>query len=347
MNIVHVLQWLEMGGAETVALRLARAQRAAGHRVRLLSLGGPQGPLRRAFDEAGVPVDAPRTRAEGLDPALWGRLALRLGRRRPDVIHTHDPRSLVYAGPGARLAGARLIHTKHGDDAGGGRRGRLLAAAGRLPHAFVAVSAQTAAVARAAGEAPAHRVTTIPNGVALRPATGDRAAVRAELGLPPEAVVIGCVGRLEPVKGPDVLVDAVQRCPEAHLVLVGDGSLFAQLDRPRVHRLGLRHDVPRLLSAFDLFAMGSRNEGLPLALLEAMAAGLPVVATAVGGVPDAVGDAGVVVPPEDPAALAAALAPLVADAEHRAELGARARAAAARHDFAHTVAAYQALYEGP
>jgi glycosyltransferase involved in cell wall biosynthesis len=155
------------------------------------------------------------------------------------------------------------------------------------------------------------------------------------------------VARLEPQKNPELLADSVAALPfAAQLLIAGEGRLRGSLSgRPRVTLLGSRTDIPELLAEADVFALASDYEGHPIALMEAMAAGLPVVATAVGGVPEIVGDAGLLVPPRDGAALAAAFTRLREDSELRAELGRRAWERAASFSAANMVRAYETLFE--
>jgi glycosyltransferase involved in cell wall biosynthesis len=180
----------------------------------------------------------------------------------------------------------------------------LARAAARFCDAFVAVSATTAAEARRDGDVDPRKLTTIENGIDLArfvPSPETRAAVRAELALPPHAFVVGTVGRLVREKNQPLLVRAMAPLLSStlRLVIVGDGperpaldAALAELGPPAafVHVLGARADVPRLMNAFDVFALSSDSEGLPLVVIEAMAAGLPVVSTAVGGIPAVVVD---------------------------------------------------------
>jgi glycosyltransferase involved in cell wall biosynthesis len=187
-------------------------------------------------------------------------------------------------------------------------------------------------------------VRVIYNGVdtgAFRPADpAERSATRRTLGLADDAVVLMTVGSLKPIKGADVLLRAVaplmREQPRLRLVLVGDGPDRGSLERQarelsiadRVSFLGLRADVDRLLRAADALVLPSRSEALPTVLLEAMAAGLPVVATRVGGVPEIVDEdrSGLMVPPEDASALGGALARIASDPALRRSLGQRGRA---------------------
>ena len=165
-----------------------------------------------------------------------------------------------------------------------------------------------------------------------------RAAARAALGLPPEAIVVGCVGRLAYQKAPEHFVDALTRIDRADVfgVWIGGGELEGDVrraigragGRTRIILAGERSDVPSLLPAFDVFALPSRYEGLPVAIVEAMVCGVPVVATAVNAVSDAVvpGQTGLLVPPERPDLLAGAIAYLLDDPSAAARMAGRAAA---------------------
>jgi glycosyltransferase involved in cell wall biosynthesis len=398
--VVHVLSSFGLGGQERVALDLARGQVAAGCRVSAVSLAGDDGPLASELRAAGADVRAIAKRG-GYDATLTARLAayfaglrarafaagarsFAAGPRAPLVVHTHNPQPLIYAAPAARLCGAGAVHTKHGANPDGGRRLWLRRAAARCTHAYVAVSALTADVARRNREVDERKLHTIANGIDLarfHPDAAARAAVRAELGVGERDFVVGTVGRLAAEKDQALLIAAVAPLLAsdgpgdagarggggiARLVIVGDGAeraalatQIAALDERgrRVVLTGARADVPRLLAAFDAFALSSRTEGLPLVIAEAMAVGLPVVSTAVGGIPDVVvvdGGAaapgaeaatGALVPPGDAHALGAALARLARDPALGKEWGTRGRARAlARYSSERMVNDYLALY---
>ncbi|MDQ2674359.1 MAG: glycosyltransferase family 4 protein, partial [Chloroflexota bacterium] len=209
----------------------------------------------------------------------------------------------------------------------------------RIAH-FVAVSDDVADAVRATVRPPSGHLHTIPNGVDVhRYGRADRSAMRRELGIPDDAAVVMCVAKMLEQKGHRVLVEALAAPEVADLplrvLLVGDGPLRKEIeDRARraevwdrIRFLGNRPDVPRLLAAADIFVLPSLWEGLPIALLEAMAAGLPSVATAVSGTRQVLTDEenGLLVPPDDAGAIAAAVARLVRHRELRDALGAAAR----------------------
>ncbi len=358
-SIVHVLSSYGVGGQERVALDLAIGQQARGHRVSVISLAPPpDGAMASEFIAAGIAVDRVAKHDGGLDPTLVPRLARALHRHRADVVHTHNPLPLIYGAPAARLIRAAAIHTKHGINPGTRSHKLLRRTAARFAHAFVAVSDTTAEQARAQRDVATGKLFTIPNGIRLdryAPDPEARAAARVELGLG-DAWVVGTVGRLDAAKNQALLVRAIAPLlsSRVRLVIVGEGdarpeveAAVAALPDPRwVVMTGRRMDVPKLVHAFDVFALSSKTEGLPLVVPEAMAAGLPIVTTNVGGLPGVVDD-GVTgrVVPVDEAALAGALAELERDRDRAREMGAKAREVAlARYSHDRMVDDYLALY---
>lgn len=343
-HVAHVLSSLELGGQERVALDLAAGQTRAGFRVTALSLAPPpDGPLAAEFRAAGVAVERVARPRPGVDPMLVVRLARWLSRSGVDLAHTHNRMALIYGAPAAWLAGAAVVHTKHGTNPREGTRLLAARAAARCVDAFVAVSPEIAAIARSRREVDERRLSVIPNGVELRrfgPDPEGRVRVRRELGIDPDAWAVGTVGRIAVEKNQAMLVRAAAPLlgPGAHLLVAGDGPLLESLARLAralgidafVHLLGARRDVPDVLNALDAFALSSDTEGLPLVLPEAMAAGLPVVSTSVGGVPTVIeeGQTGFLVPPGDEEALRDRLARLRADPGLGRACGSRARAAA-------------------
>lgn len=259
----------------------------------------------------------------GKDPGTVVRLARLLRELQPVAVHTHHIGPLLYGGLAARLAGVRrLIHTEHDVWHLQSRRRVMLervALAWLRPY-LVADAEVVAAALRRVFPMSAPRV--VPNGIDTELfSPGDRILARRALGLPVGPTVIGSAGRLEHVKGHDVLVDAMALLPPtAMAVIAGEGSESAAL-RNRAARLGLQDrvvflgqvdDMATFYRALDVFCLPSRQEGLPLCVLEAQACRIPVVATDVGGVAEALAP-GVssAVPSEDHAALGAALRDLI------------------------------------
>jgi glycosyltransferase involved in cell wall biosynthesis len=355
MKILHVVQSLALGGQEVLLARLARSLESRGHEVVVVPLVAG-GALEASFAPG---VVKPVPRREGRDPLLTLRLAALMRAERPDAVHTHNDSPMVYGAPAAWLAGVRsVVHTKHGAKSPVRNHG-LRALLARGLRAYVGVSAETSERAVRDLGIPASKVVTIPNGIPTRefgPAPDARLEVRASLKIPEDAFVVGTLGRLEPEKNPLLLLAAMEPllASGAHLVFVGDGSersalaaAVARRGTPRVHLTGARSDAARLLAAMDVFALSSRIEGLPLALVEAMATALPVVATDVGGIREATAGTALLVASDDEQGLRDALLELRDDAPRRASMGAAALARAREaYDFERVVDRYLELYGG-
>ena len=362
MVIAHVLSSFGMGGQERMALELARAQRSAGHTVLAISLAPePEGPHGAGFRACGARVYTVAKRRRGFDATLPLRIAAVLRREGARVVHTHNPQPLIYGALAGRLSRAGVVHTKHGVNPDSFRRRALRRAAASLVDAYVAVSRPTAEVARRHRECAATKLCVIANGVDVgryAPSTEARSELRRAFGIPAEAWVVGTVGRLAPEKDHELLVRAAEPLlgDRFWLVIVGDGpqagelrDLIERMPAGRFVRLtGSRDDVERLLSAFDVFALSSSTEGLPLVVPEAMAAALPIVSTAVGGLPDVLeeGRTGHLVRPNDEQGLRNALRSLSEDKDHARVMGEYAREVAGElYSAARMARDYMTLYE--
>jgi glycosyltransferase involved in cell wall biosynthesis len=352
--VAHVLSSFLIGGQEHVALDLARVMVRRGHRVLAVSLAPPpEGALAIEFAAIGAEVHTIAKRP-GLDTTLPLRLARAFRRARVDVVHTHNPQPLVYGAPAGRLAGAVVVHTKHGRNPASLAVRALRRAAATCVDAYVAVSHATAEVARAAHDCAPSKIHVIANGIDLAAFGADptaRAEVRRELGIPSDAWVFGTVGRMSKEKDHLRLVAAARPLLDetTWLAVCGDGDQRSAVraaaeGAPHVVLAGMRRDVPRVLAAFDAFVLSSRTEGMPLALIEAMATGLPVIATDVGGVRDVVGPAAILIDGAGPEPLTAAMRALRGDRERAAELSASALARAESYDAARMTDEYLALY---
>ncbi len=348
IRVLEVLATLRRAGAETMAVSLARGIDRVRFEPAVISLYDPFPDGREpGLAECGIAVRH-LGKSQGFDGRMWPRLARAFRELQPHIIHTHSY-VLRYAVPAARMAGCgRIVHTVHN------LAGREVDRLGRWIHrvAFgtgvvpVAVAEQVAASFRSTyGFDPA---ATIPNGIDLAPfrRPARRAEWRRANGFDPDELLLVAVARLEPQKNPIMLADVFARVGLGRLLLAGEGSLRPQLaNRERVHLLGRRTDIADMLSACDVFILASDWEGHPIAVMEAMAAGLPVVATSVGGVPEIVGDAGLLVPPHDPAALEQALRRLISDPALRFRLAQAGRARAAQFDVHRMIEAYERLFE--
>lgn len=336
VRVLELLVSTDLGGGPAHVRDLIAG--LAGPEFRFTVAGPAGGALLPALTAAGA--DFEPVAANRLSPRAL-RDTIRLAReRRIQIIHSHGKGAGLYGRIAARLTGAASIHTFHGiHPAGYGRPYlRLERALARWSFAVVHVSESQAAEARALGLAPAGRTRVIVNGIdaAFVRAAAARAPIsRAMLTLRPDALVLATVARFDPVKRLEVLVRAlpllVARVPEAQLLIVGDGpereALRALARRlapgDRVVFAGAIPDAARVLPLVDLYVTASRREGLPLAVLEAMACGLPVLATEAPGHVDAVEPevTGRLVPVDDAPGLAAAAALLLRDPALRARMG--------------------------
>lgn len=360
MVILHVAAPAEVGGAERVLQGLAIGHRRLGHDVHVLAILSepPTGhsfflPLR----ETGV-----RTHALVLPSRAYRRERVSVGalcrRLRPDVVHTHGYRPDILDAPVARRLGIPVVSTVHGFTGGGWKMRlyeRLHRAALRRLDVVVAVSALLAELLTRGGVAPA-RVHVVPNAWMEAPSPLKRGAARRKLGLSTNGFRVGWVGRLSPEKGPDVLLEALPHLGDLpySVSILGEGPQRPALEHrarnlgvaARVRWHGSVPDARRLFSAFDVFVLSSRTEGTPIALFEAMAAEVPIVAAAVGGVPDVISsNEALLVAPGDALGLAEAI-----HSVYRDPAAARWRAAAARTRLskkfacAPWLARYEAIY---
>ncbi len=372
MRVVHVITGLNTGGAEVMLARLLAATDRERFESRVLALGR-WGPIGDEIAALGVPVEALGLAAGPGLPMQVATLGRRLRRARPDVIQTWLYHADLLGGLAGKLAtGAPIVWGLHSSNLEPGvvKPGTIRAAqacarlSGWLPSAVVCCSESTRDLHERLGYRR-DRLVVIPNGIdpeAFRPDPDARRSVRAELGLEPDALLVGLVARIDPQKDHRTFVRAAAIASEgngrAHFLLCGDrvapdnpelrGWIEEAGIADRVHLLGRRRDLPRLQASLDVGTLSSAAvEALPLVIAEAMACGVPCVVTDVGDSARLVGDTGLVVPPGNPEALAAAWLDLLAlDPGERAALGARARRRIEEHyALSAAVGRYEALYE--
>lgn len=362
LRIALMLETDGPGGAETVLLQLAEELRRRGHDVMPVGPAHGCGWLGGEFAARGF---APRTYALRR-PLDWGcvtSLTALMRHHGTQVVHSHEFTMAVYGAVAARRAGARHVITMHGGRyyADAWRRRAALRWAMGHSAATTTVSSATAADLRRTLGISEDRVRVVPNGIEMP--RGERAALRRELQVGEDELLVVAIGNLYPVKGHAVLLRALAEleeqggAPAWRLAIAGRGEEEQRLRdmaadagiASRVHVLGFRSDAPDILAAGDLFVMPSLSEGLPLALVEAMATGLPIIASDVGGIPEVVArdQEAVLVPAASPPALAAAMRSLLGDPARRAAIGAAAQRRAYRDFSVATMgSAYEALYRG-
>jgi glycosyltransferase involved in cell wall biosynthesis len=359
LRVAHLIECDGPGGAERMMAHLAVALQIAGaHNVAILPANG-EGWLARQLQGSGVEVEYFRL-PRPLSPASARWLTRTFRRHRLDIVHSHEFSMSVYGSWAAWRSRIPHVITMHGGHyyAGRLRRRVALRTAIAMSGCAAAVSARLAGDLRRDLWLTGSRVVTIPNGVRYEPP--GRITLRDELRLHADDRLAVAVGNLYPVKGHQFAVDAVallaDRHPTLHLAIAGRGDLADALAAhaqqrgvaERVHLLGLRADIPAVLAAADVFVMPSLSEASPLALLEAMFAGCPIVASEVGEVGAALagGAAGMLVAPGDAVALAAALDRVLSDPRAARELGIRAAVRArAEHDLSRMVHRYAGIYQ--
>ena len=359
IRLVQAVHDLGMGGSEVLAWSIARSLNKSARYSCSIYAVDHGGLLAKALSAESIPFKI-FSRTRRMDFRLIGQLASHLRADKVQLVHTHHLCQLLYAGIAGRLAGARVIHTEHDCHSISRRRSQRLFRFLSVVADFVTgVSEEVTAFLRERIRIPTGKLKTIPNGVDLVRFQSAHPANRSLFGWNEEDVIIGCVARLALVKGHRVLLEAFRRVrsrvPHVRLLLIGDGnerggllSMVEELDlSTSVLFLGMRDDIPELLGTCDLVASASIKEGLPISILEAMAAGKPVVATQVGGVAEVVKDnqTGLLVPAGNAELLAHALEVLALDPSRRRRLGAQAyEFVRDHHDFGRTVENYESLY---
>jgi len=360
LSVTHIVAPGPFGGAESVVLGLAAPSDSARYTARVIAitLGPGSTPFVEQAVDRGIPVETVQGgRRRYLAEAR--AIEAHLRRTRPSVVHAHVYYADIVAYPAARRCGLPIVSTMHGNT-GGDLRNRFYEWCDRKLlarfNAVICVAPQGREALIRAGCRP-ERLFLVPNGLSPSPLL-TRSEARARLGLAPSDRVIAWVGRLSPEKGPDLLIAAVARMQETNaiVVLLGEGPEASRivsaatangLSQGSLRLLGRLPDAASLLPAFDALAISSRTEGLPMVLLEAMAARLPVVAFGVGAVGDVVDQASAwVVPPGDVAAFAAALDQALSDpAEARRRATAAAEILQSRYSSRAWRAKVEAVYD--
>jgi glycosyltransferase involved in cell wall biosynthesis len=316
-----VMQSLRTGGLEALVVRLAQAYQERGLEPEVVAY--EDGELREVLEASRIPVHCFH-KPDGYIPSFSKELSVLFAERGYEVVHTHHFGPLIYATPGTCLHRIPLVHTVHSNEhlVGGAAKARaMFLALSRSCGSIVTVNASLATFLQREVGVEKGLLHPIPNGVDSGVFHGgNNKELRRSLGVPDEALLVGTVARSEPEKGHRFLLEAlpmVRAGRPLHWLVVGGGSELSGLEararelglQDRVHLLGNRRDIPELLSTMDYFVLPSLREGLPLAMLEAMASGLAVIGTEVGGVPRLLNEsgAGLCVEPGRPESLATAL----------------------------------------
>lgn len=371
-TVAHVITQSEpFGGAQRNTLVTLRGLIRDGYRAELMC--GPGGRLIEEAKAAGVRVHVIEDLVRPVEPArdlrAFRRLHELFGAGKYEIVHTHSVKAGLLGRLAARLRRTPLvIHTIHGVPFPIDRspRAKVYLAyerlLGSMTNRIVCVGSVLRQEVASWGIVPEEKLETIYSGIEFSSYVPTRSAgdMKRSLGIEAAWPIVGCVGRLAEAKAQQDLVQAVgllrEKYPRIRLLLVGEGALRPLLESQiremrlsaHVLLLGERQDIPDFLNIFDVYAMSSRFEGIGRALTEAMYWGLPIVATPVNGVEEAIRheETGLLAPPQDPGALALAIVRLVTDRELAEKLGANARRWARDvMDSDKMIAAIAALYE--
>ncbi len=361
MRIVHFLDQLTFGGLQTVVMDLCEAQRENGHFVEIAlrdeRTNNPGAPGRMAAIgvEIAKPFKGLRRHRFMVPHTVINGLRTYMKDRAFDIVHSHNPFSLHYISTASRLARVPTVNTMHATAMFPRLRRwqkALYFGAALITDRTVSVHQESQATLRGYFPLPAAKLAVVENGIALA------RYFAVPKRQPRDVITFGAVGRMKPVKNHRLLIEAFAAAKAKHshirLRILGGGPLEEEL-RQRANELGVaafvefcpfQDDPSPFLADLDVFCLSSDSEGLPMSLLEAVAAGLPVVATKVGGVPDVVGktDSGWLCPPGDVGAFAAAIEQAIA-APDRASRGERARRLVEPYSAARMAADYQRIYE--
>ena len=377
-TVVHVITLLELGGAQEITLLTCAALDRRRFDVHLVTgRGGILDAEARAIPDLTVHFvdDLVREISPSTDVRALTMLTRLLRRLRPAsaplLVHTHSSKAGILGRLAAKASGAKAcVHSIHGfafhDRQRAVVRGvyqALERLAGPLTHAFTADSKANLEVAAELGLLRGGKPALfLPPGIdpaEYRPVEGERSRLRQELGIPIDAPLVGTLACLKPQKAPldyvRVAARVLEHVPEARFFLAGDGELRANVEREvaqlgitaRFHLLGWRRDVRALLAAADVIALTSLHEGLPRAILQAMAAGKPVVASRVDGLPEAIteGKNGFLVEPRDLDAYCDRIAALLTDPARARVMGAEGARRADEFDWRRGLTSLEALYD--
>ncbi len=342
MKVLHIVLSLEPGGLEKMTILLARSLQGKGVQTVLATLSH-EGALQKEAEEQGVWV-ANFPKKDGFDFRVVWRLAGFIRKNRFDVVHTHNLAPLLYGTPAGRLAGCATVNTRHG-------RAGLIAPSlvWGMTQKVITVSEDAKRQLLKNNRIRESKVEVIYNAIdtgrfANSPQTDARQSYRRLFNWKDDEYVFGMIARLSPEKDHETLIRAFRNvageCPCARLAIVGSGPLLNDLEsmardsgvRDRIDFMGYRREIPFLLSAMDCVVLSTKQEGVSITLLEAMAAARPVIATKVGGNPEVIvdGETGLLTPAGDHEALAESMINVMRNPDYASGLGHAARQRARR-----------------
>jgi len=347
VKVLQLITRLDKGGAPRVFLQLIRGLTEQGIEI-VMASGPSQQPeenpweFSQRFHIPYYPLTHLRRTINPLRDtiALFAIIAL-IRRERPTLLHTHTTKAGILGRIAGRMTRTKIIHTPHGHlfyGYFGTGKERLYVfleqLAARFCERIITISEDERGEYLRKGIGDENKVVTIHNGIDMKKFPGNGKKIRAELGIAQQVPVVGFVGRMDEIKGPDRFAEAAKKIkaasPQIHFIMVGDGPMRKELikmteDISGFHFLGYREDIPDVIAALDLLLIPSLNDGFNLAAAEAMASAKPIIATAVGGLPEVVGDGGILVKPEDVKGLAQEAIQLINAPDLRKQIGEKGR----------------------
>jgi glycosyltransferase involved in cell wall biosynthesis len=347
VKVLQLITRLDKGGAPQIFLKLIKGLKEEGIDV-VMTSGPSQQPEEepRGFSQLfHIPYYPLSHLRRDIAPirdiiALYEIISL-IRRERPTLLHTHTTKAGILGRVAGWMTRTKTIHTPHGHlFYGYFGKGKercyvfLEKLAARFCERIITISEDERREYLQRGIGNAKKVVTVYNGIDTRQFPGDEKKVRAELRIAQQVPVVGFVGRMEQVKGPHLFVEAAIRIQntvsKAHFIMVGDGPMKEELMKkaqglPHFHFVGYREDITDAIAALDLIIIPSLNDGFNLVAVEAMASSKPIVATAVGGLPEVVGEGGTLVRPDDTTGLAQKTIQLIKTPELRKKLGEKGR----------------------
>lgn len=356
MKVLHVIDSLEVGGAEVLLTRLHPRFRERGIECEYYLLQSANSELERELRAQGARIRMPFKNPVRSPLHLWA-LRSHLRRYAYDIVHVHLFPAQLWAGLAVKNtpAAGKLVTTEHSTS--NRRRKKWLRVLDRQIYTpyrqIVCISAAASTSLVQWLPELSGRVTECPNGIDIDEFASATSLDKAEVfGVPNGTPIVLSVGRLSPIKDHTTMLRAVSSVPELHLAIVGSGSLHDELRSlaqalgilGRVHFLGRRMDIPQLLKTADIYVQSSLWEGLSIAALEAMASGLPVIASEVPGLADVVADTGLLFPAQNHERLAECLRLLLHDGELRQRLSHAAQERAKQYSIERTRDCYEQLY---
>lgn len=352
MKVLQLITRLDKGGAPRVFLNLISGLTEQGIEV-VMASGPSQQPEEDPWEfsrRSHIPYHPLPSLRRDISPvhdllSLFQIIAL-LRRERPTILHTHTTKAGILGRIAGGMTHTRTIHTPHGHVFYGyfGKGKEQLYVflerlAARFCERIITISEDERREYLRRGIGDEQKVVTIYNGIDMGRFPGDGRRVRKELGITQQAPLVGYVGRLEEVKGPHLFVEAAMKIasahPQAHYVMAGDGPLRNELRKkgrgvPHLHIIGYREDIADIIAALDILLIPSLNDGFNLAAVEAMASSKPIVATAVGGLPEVIGDGGILIRSGDTSRMAEEAIKLLNSPGLRKEIGMKGKRRAER-----------------